>query len=375
MIDKVKLSKVVDLNTEIFSIEFRYVNKTIDLEIDQDTGEILKDGYKVEHYIYKYNGIVIKYIISSKKLCIEGRLVNLLKERNLISNLSDYILDKESNELITISNQNHFNTQAYDYIETCSYIVNKANNLIESLIGIPIDIRAFKTTEVEVSFNLFNTEYVDNYIELFNLVFASKERKNHKNYVLENRLSCETSCYIKRRSSYNKNINNSYTINFYNKQNQLKYLKDTGKKSSNILDENIELAKNILRLEVQLYYEELNKMGKIFNDYLDISNCLNIITKKYQQFISKNENLNFYSYDKSKEIIESTTLLNKKDKKFLLNYIKEKYAYKKVHSKETISKYNKMLSILGIHPYFIPTKWKIDYLESPINTLKRVYNI
>ena len=375
MIDKIELCKVIDLNKELFNSKFRYVNKTIDPKIDKDTGEVKRPGYKTEYYIYHHNGLVIRYIIPSRKLCIEGRLVNVLKERTLFSNLSDYILDKESNKLITISNQNHFNNQAYDYRETCSYIVNKVNNLIESLIDIPVDIREFIAKEIEVSFNLFNIEYVGYYIELFNLIFTSKERKNHKNYVLEKNLPHETSFYVKRLSSYKENKKDSYAVNFYNKQNQLEYLKSEEKKNSKILDESIKLAKNLLRLEVQLHGEELNKRENTFNYYLDINNCLDEIIRKYRQFISRNENLNFYSYDRAKKIIEETNLLNENNKKLLLKHIKEKYAYNKKHNPNTITKYNKMLKILGIDPFFIPTKWKIDYLESPINIIKRVYNI
>ena len=375
MIDKVELYKVIDLNKELFNSKFRYVNETIDPEIDRETGKVIRGVYKVEHYIYKHNGLAIKYIISSRKLCVKGRLVNVLKERTLFSNLSDYILDKESNELIIISNQNHFNNQAYDYRETCSYIVNKVNNLIESLIDIPVDIGEFKVKGIEPSFNLFNIEYVGYYIELFNLIFASKERKNHKNHVLEKNLSHETSFYVKRLSSYKENKKDSYAVNFYNKQNQLEYLKSEEKKNSKILDESIKLAKNLLRLEVQLHGEELNKRENTFNYYLDINNCLDEIIRKYRQFISRNENLNFYSYDRAKNIIEETNLLNENNKKLLLKHIKEKYAYNKKHNPNTITKYNKMLKILGIDPFFIPTKWKIDYLESPINIIKRVYNI
>lgn len=375
MLDKIKLYKEIELNTSKFSKKFRYKRKFVDPKIDIETGEVIKDGYNVEHYIYNKDGISIKYIVSSKKLCVQGRLVNILENRNLVSNISDYILLTETNELSVISNLEQFKNTSYNYIKSCNHIIDKVNKKIQELIGIEVNIEEFIPTEIEVSFNIFNIINTGNYIELFNLIYVSRKNNNYKNYVLENNLSSKTSFYVKTKSSYKNNKNRLYTVNFYDKRDQLEYLKCNGIKSSNVLDESAILANNVLRLEVQLYYEELKKRNKIFKYYLDINNCIEVIIKKYKQFISRNESLNFYSYKYAKQIIEQTTKLDSKKKKSLLNYIKEKYSHNKKHSDVTVSKYNKMLENLGIHPYFIPTKWKIDYLESPINIIKRTYNI
>lgn len=50
--------------------------------------------------------------------------------------------------------------------------------------------------------------------------------------------------------------------------------------------------------------------------------------------------------------------------------MENKYIFNKKFSTLTESKYKGLLAKLGIHYYFIPTKWNIEYLESPITMLK-----
>lgn len=129
------------------------------------------------------------------------------------------------------------------------------------------------------------------------------------------------------------------------------------------------LAKNTLRLEVKLGYKDLRKTTKKFKQFLDIDFCSVMVANKYKYFISKDETLDFYSYKKAKGMIKDTDSLNKSDKKKLLNYIENKHRFNKKFSIQTEMKYRKLLAKLGVHYYFIPTKWNIDYLESPITML------
>lgn len=130
------------------------------------------------------------------------------------------------------------------------------------------------------------------------------------------------------------------------------------------------LAENTLRLEVKLGYKDLKKTTKKFKQFLDIDFCADIVINKYKAFISRDETLDFYSYKKAKAIIKDTDSLSKSDKKNLLNYIEDKHRFNKKFSVQTENKYRGLLAKLGIHYYFIPTKWNIEYLESPINILR-----
>ena len=72
---------------------------------------------------------------------------------------------------------------------------------------------------------------------------------------------------------------------------------------------------------------------------------------------------------RAKEIIKDTDSLSKSDKMNLLKYMEDKHRFNKKFSTQTESKYRGLLATLGIHYYFIPTKWNIEHLESPINLL------
>ena len=210
----------------------------------------------------------------------------------------------------------------------------------------------------------------------FSLIFDKKNDGRYKNFVKEMGLAKDTSFYVKAKSQYKKKTKTAYTINFYNKANQLETLEKNPKNKANITFEDKWLSKNVLRLEVQLGYQELKKTSKEFRDFLDIVFCQSIIVQKYRYFISINETIDFYSYQAAKKIINETDKLKENDKKSLLNYIQEKHQHNKSFSSQTERKYNKMLESLGIHWCFIPTKWGIDYLESPIKLLnKKVNNI
>lgn len=182
--------------------------------------------------------------------------------------------------------------------------------------------------------------------------------------------SLYSSFYVKSKSNYTKNTNDSYTLNFYNKLDQLQYLEKNPKNNTNVTLRDKILAENTLRLEVKLGYKDLKKTTKKFKQFLDIDFCADIVISKYKSFISKDETLDFYSYKRAKEIIKDTDRLSKSDKKNLLSYMENKYRFNKKFSAQTESKYRGLLVKLGIHHYFIPTKWNIDYLESPITMLK-----
>ncbi|MEG2364516.1 MAG: hypothetical protein RSC26_13565 [Terrisporobacter sp.] len=393
MIDKIRIYKEIELDITKFSSKFTYDNRLVPQKIDLETGEVLEDSYEVDRYIYSNNGLTIIYSMKTNKLRLEGRLPNVTMTRNLVYNLDDFMLgekklikvkiDQNERDLVELCNETEYDSDdnlilsqqwqeevkeiyVYDDIKT---IISKVNDKIYELIGVRLDIKNFDITYIETTFNIFNVEYVGRYIELFNLIFKDKNDKRYINYVLEKNLALDTSFYIKTKSDYQKNIKTNYTVNFYNKLDQLLSLEKNPKNKSKITARDKELARNVLRLEVQLGYKELKKTTKKFNQFLDIDFCANIVKDKYRYFISKDEMLDFYSYRNAKKIITNTDKLSKSDKKKLLNDMEQKHRFNKNFSKQKESKYKSTLAILGIHYYFIPTKWNIEYLESPIKQL------
>lgn len=345
MIDKVKLYKVIVLDEKKISDKFRYENYIKDAEIDFETGEVLKDSHEVNQYKYKSKGITIRYSKNTNKLSYEGKLIDILDNSNLVYNLDDvYSLKNE--------------------------IIEKTNEKIYEIVGIKLDVTDFKVSYIEICFNVFNVD-VNRYIYLFNKTFIYKQDRRYMNYIIKNDLSNESSYYVKTKSSYEKNIKESYTINFYNKLDQLNNLEQKESYYRSISKEDKELAKDLLRLEVQLSYKELKKVSRKFNSFLDIDFCFNIIRKKYRFFIAKNEDINFYSYRKAKLLIEESEILNVKERNKALKYLKDKYSFNKKFNKKQEDKYIKILNEIGIHGTLIDTKYKIDYLENPIKLLEK----
>ena len=392
MIDKIRIYKKIDLDVTKFSNKFKHDYREVPRKIDMETGEVF-DEYIVDRYIYENNGLSIIYSMSTKKLRVEGRLPNISMTRNLVHNLDDFIVGQEKivkyeieqvevdaetlcenveydiddnlifpDQWIEIEHEEY----VYEHLDSMLYKVNKK---IHELTSEKLDIEEFEVTYIEVTFNVFDVDYVGRYIELFNLIFKHKNDKRYKNYTLETDKPLYSSFYVKSNSNYTKNTNDSYTVNFYNKLDQLEYLERNPKNKSKVTLRDKRLADGVLRLEVQLGYKDLKKTTKKFKQFLDIGFCAAIVTNKYKSFISKDETLDFYSYKRSKEIIKDTDRLSKSEKKNLLSYIEDKHRFNKKFSIQTENKYRALLAKLGIHYYFIPTKWNIEYLESPISIL------
>lgn len=398
MIDKIRIYKRINLDVTKFSNKFKRYYREVPQEIDYSTGEILKDSYTIDNYIYKNNGLAIIYSLKTKKLRVEGRLPNVATTRNLVHNLDDFLGGQEkltkyeieqveadgdflrNNSGYDVDDEIEFPPQwveeideeyAYDDIDS---ILDKTNAKILELTGVELDIAEFDVSYAEVTFNLFDVEQSGRYIELFNLIFKDKNDKRYKNYTLENDKPLYSSFYVKSNSNYTKNTNDSYTVNFYNKFDQLEHLERNPKNNSKVTFRDKRLAEDVLRLEVQLGYKDLKKTTKKFKQFLDINFCADIVTNKYKAFISKDETLDFYSYKRVKEIIKDTESLSKSEKMNLLNYIEGKHRFNKKFSIQTERKYKGLLAQIGIHYYFIPTSWSIEHLESPIKLLNTKIN-
>lgn len=397
MIDKIK-GRIQLTQNDLRNIKYdkRKIVFKNEMNLSEDQLIDLPDEYKYQ-YIFKQKGFKFIYIPLHRCILVEGRLINFSQFPNRIDNMDtlysgfkevvatsiadiedskdDYNNDwgqkpKKFDELI--------GTIEYNFIEKdLQDIIHSFNQFLKDFFNLRTDILNLEIYYIEVCFNIPTKDY-ERYIELFNLIFKFNNPKSYKNYVFEKHEELHTSFYIKTKGQWlkNKEYNCHYTVNFYNKYDQLQkkqfeHIQKYGK--SEIDDIDIERAKDILRLEVQAGSKYLNNKKirkdipeKVLSEFINPDWCRNIIIDIYRKFISKNnEYLTFYSYSSAKAIIEKSELKNKKD---LLKYILKISKGHKVGT-DTKKKYNKQLEELGIHYYFIPSKWGIDKLISPIKLL------
>ncbi|CZR99276.1 hypothetical protein CDFC105_71430 [Clostridioides difficile] len=344
MIDRVNLYKKIELDCSNFNL--LKLKKNYSEYIDYETGEVKEELISYSYYL---NGIRFLYAIKSKKIYLYGRLIMLLKDSNHVYNLDDVYLQKEE-------------------------IREKANSKLKELFNVEMDILDFSVSSVEVNFNIYNVN-ANLYIELFNQVIKDKQDKRYVNYVDTNKLAKNTSVYIKSRHNFKSNRNKTYTLNFYNKLDQLHNLRVKSNEARgnriNISENDLKLAENTLRLEVKCGTYELTKYGKDFGTYFnDIYLCRDIVLTKYKRFICSTR-LDFYDYFEAKKIVQETNKLKTNSKKKLLQYLELRYAKKKKYSKDELKKYFKMLEALNIAPALIPTIYKTNKLESPIKSLDK----
>ncbi|HEL4007205.1 TPA: hypothetical protein UM045_003955 [Clostridioides difficile] len=343
MIDRVNLYKDIELDSNKFSLKLK---KYYDENIDISTGEIIKT---ISLYMYVMNGVKFLYVVKSKKLIVQGRLIMLLRDANHVYNLDDVYMNKEE-------------------------IRYKVNSKLRELFNCTIDILDFNVATVEINFNIFDVN-ASLYIELFNKIVEDRQDNRYISYTHENNLPKDTSVYLKSKYNYDNNINKTYAINFYNKYNQLCSLKERAEELQgnkiNITNNDLELAKNVLRLEIKCANYEIRKYSRTFKAYFeDIYLCRDIVLTKYKRFLCSTR-LDFYNYYEAKDIITKTNKLKKNSKKKLLQYLELRYAKKKKYSKDELKKYFKMLEALNIAPAIIPTKYNIIKLESPIKSLDK----
>jgi len=363
MIDKITMYSVIDLDVEKFNRNlFKIVE--FDREIENELGQMTK----IKDYIYAYNfkGVDILYFPKTYNLRVRGRLINISeKHGNKVSTLDSLYADNSLDKTIDI-----FNAK------------------IKELTGALLDIRNFTVSYIEVTFNI-NTPYVDDYVNIFNVSFQNNQKsgkyRRYKNFAIEYNKEFYTSFYIKTLSDFEKYNTNgkkttNYSVNFYNKLDQLNYLlhQNEGKQEyerANISEEDLILAKDKLRLEVQCSYTYLesicNRYGitRTLGSFLDIDLCSNIIKEKYGFFIDGYLYNNFYSYHNAKAIIESAKL-KAKERKSLLDFIEaivKGWVNKKYRSYSTRKRYLDKLAKLNIHPLFL--KGSIDTLVSPMELL------
>ena len=314
-------------------------------EVDENTGEF---------YYYEFiKSIRLAFYPDTKNLTITGRYISTYTN-NKFKNFDDIFSTR--NEILEF----FFNLESY----INSYFITPVVNILTD-----------KVTRLDYCMNV-ETEYVKEYIEIFNRYYKTKPKKlkAYINHTIEQNLPIDSSFYLKTEKQYKEKKNQNFTLNIYSKEDEL-----TSKRerqiikygNSSITDKDILEAKNILRIEAQLHYSKLKTTCEKFSinpkkcclyDLFDIEIARYVLKNELRRFFTEAD---FYSYEKAKEEIQ-LKIKNHKSKKAALEYIEAVAKNNKVNS-TTIPK---NLIAIGIFPhYFIPRDWDIHILKNPIKLI------
>lgn len=363
MIDKIYMNSIVDIPIERLTLNKWRLRRFTP-----------KDGRHIEYYTHFYKNLIILYKPSSQRLTIKGRLVTISIHPDRITNL-DELLEGITEPIVR---QDH---SAPRLIFTLGHSNQNLNDLIQSLntylsdlISIDINIRDFHVTQIEICFNVI-TDYVSEYITIFNKIFKKRKLANYTNFVLEKGRPIHSSFYVKGKVQYEKKKAEGFIVNFYNKKDQLMNLLKSKENSCELIPfflSDAIRADKVLRMEVQCYYKALYYLfpnyPRDFNLFINIEECREIIKGRYKHLIG-NVDLDFYSYNAAIVKINDSSL-SIPQKKYLKDYLL-KYTRNNTITDYKRNRYQGVLRGLGIHWFLIPTSMNIDYLESPIKILER----
>lgn len=263
-------------------------------EVDKETGVI--------NYYYNFIGRVrIAYYPDSRSISLSGRYISS-KTKDRTKNFDDLFSSQQ------------------EITEFFKEFESKINSYFKFSC---INIFKERVTRIDYVFNL-KTKYTPYYIKFFNMYYRENREtvfKNYTNHTIEKNLSDDGSCYIKPRKQYEKHLNQNFTLNLYNKQSQLL---DTARKEleeqlyTNITNEDIKNATNILRLEAQLHYFKLKSICKkngidwetrSLSELFDIQIARDTVCGEIKRFFGE---ANFHSFEHAKKIIESSKKGTKK---------------------------------------------------------------
>ena len=286
-----------------------------------------------EYYLYKYNGVNIKYYPNKESLWIVGKISQLFSDSQVL-NIDDI-----------------FGADIERFIDS-------TNKKLRILINIDtIDIRTFKVVRIDYCFNV-KTPYVTEYLEFMSAAFQHKNKGRRTDFTYDRGLS--GSLYIKPTNEYNKNLKKTYCLNFYDKSD---WIQNKEKEKIYISPEDKELVTNILRLEVQCYSDKIkqickkHKITNHFENFCDLAIAYNIICEVYKTLFGGDENCSYVRYEETKKIKFTSTIRQQ------LISSSQHHAITPYSAKEVIKK--------NIYPYyFLQVKWEINKLENPMKLIK-----
>ena len=186
-----------------------------------------------EPYVqHRREGIRINYYPERKRLNISGKLIRLLHDTDVL-NVDD--LYGSNPELFLIQIDHYLN----------------------ALFTRPvISIRDFRVRRIDYCFNI-KTPHVKLYLDFLNTAFERCNNGRRVNHVREHQLN--GSVYVKTLSDYENNTLRNYALNYYDKLSRLRALIDDGKSVS---ADDLRVAEDMLRLEVQCGYQFIKRLCK-----------------------------------------------------------------------------------------------------------------
>lgn len=288
--------------------------------------------------------VKLSYSLAEQAMYIKGRIIDLLTKNNYIN--FDDLNNVKSN---------------------IDCFLTRANLLIRlKLNNFKFNLLETKVIQLEYSYNV-NIENKDKYIEFLNYLYIENQDgkfRNYRNFTVEQFKKLNSSFYLKTKGDYKDVSLENFCLTLYNKSDQMTDKRDNNLEKfhkSNIKPDEIEAAKNIVRIECKVGYEYLKSICKkhgiqptfenLFNDEISKE----AIFHQIERFFSTGD---FYSKKAAEKIINNNNLKINLDTP--LSELSE-YKYKKRKA---------LLVKLGICPYgFIPEEWKIEKMYNPIKLI------
>lgn len=295
----------------------------------------LEDG--TIYWLHRYREASVLYYPQTGKWSIKGKIMTWLHDTQ-VANVDDlYEMDLHG-------------------------FVNEINDYLQKLVEVPmLDILAWETYRIDYCFNI-KTPYVSEYLNVMNEGFQMSNTGARVNYPEEKGLS--GSSYIKTKGDYKVNELRNYVLNFYDKYDRLEFLRRRGMR---IAQDDWELARNVLRLEVQcgfVFIKELcGKLGitRRFGDLLSYEVAYNAEQMIYRRVFKAEADQDYYAYQTAKKLLG-------KQRKAL--DVLERSAE---HHRITDSKYahgRKQIQKAGIFPFaFLKKGSGVEVLENPLKMI------
>ena len=295
----------------------------------------LEDG--TIYWLHRYREASVLYYPQTGKWSIKGKIMTWLHDTQ-VANVDDL-----------------YGTDSQGF-------VNEINAYMQSLVEAPmVDILEWETYRIDYCFNI-KTPYVSDYLAVMNEGFRMSNTGSRVNYPEEKGLS--GSSYIKTRGDYKANELRNYVLNFYDKYDRLEYLRRRG---VCIAEDDWELARNVLRLEVQCGYvfikelcEKLN-ITRLFGDLLSYEVAYHAEAMIYRRIFKAEADQDYYAYLTAKKLLG-------KQRKAL--DVLERSAE---HHRITDGKYaygRKQIQRAGIYPFaFLKKESGAEVLENPLKLI------
>ena len=239
----------------------------------------LKDG--TVYWLHKYREASLLYYPQTEKWSIKGKILTWLHDTQ-VANVDDL------------------------YGTDLKGFVNEINEYLQSLVEASmVDILEWETYRIDYCFNV-KTPYVSEYLNVMNEGFRMSNTGTRVNYPEERGLS--GSSYIKTKGDYKVNELRNYVLNFYDKYDRLEYLRRRG---FPIAPDDWELARNVLRLEVQCGYvfikelcEKLN-IGRAFGNLLSYEVACTAEAWIYRRVFKAEADQDYFAYQTAKKLLSN----------------------------------------------------------------------